>query len=110
VTEGDFGTRIAVVSTSSGAIAAWADTRNGTSDTGKQDIYAASVALSDNHSIALAYKVLAAFGILLGIGGVALFVLSRRSRPGASPAGPTAAPSTDTPPPPPPLVPSPGQV
>jgi hypothetical protein len=110
VTEGDFGTRIAVVSTSSGAIAAWADTRNGTSDTGKQDIYAASVALSDNHSIALAYKALAAFGILLGIGGVALFVLSRRSRQNSSPAAPTAAPSTDTPPPPPPLVPSPGQV
>jgi hypothetical protein len=108
--EADFGSRISVRSLPRGAVAVWTDTRNGTPDTGKQDIYGASVALSDNHSVALAYKALAVFGILLSLAGVALFVLSRRARRSKPPATPTAGVSTDTPPPPPPLVPAPGQV
>jgi hypothetical protein len=109
-TEADFGTRIAVASLSRGAVAAWADTRNGTLDNGKQDIYAAAYPLADNHSVSVAYKALGALGVLLGLAGVALFVVSRRGRPDKTSADPTAAPSIDTPPPPPPLVPSPGQV
>ena len=108
--EADFGTHIAVRSLSRGAIAAWTDTRNGTLDSGKQDIFAASVPLADNHSVALAYRVLAAFGILLGLAGLALFILSRRGRRAEPPAAPTGGPRTDRPPPPPPLVPAPGQV
>lgn len=94
--EADFGARISVRSLPRGAVAVWTDTRNGTPDTGKQDIYGASVALSDNHSVALAYKVLAVFGILLSVAGVALFILSRRARR----AKPHEAP---------PLVPAPGE-
>ncbi len=106
--EADFGTRIAVASLPGGAVAAWTDTRSGTIDSGKQDIYSSSVALSDKASLSLAFKLLAAFGILLSIAGIALFVLSRRSRKAAPPA--PAEARTDVPPPPPPLVPSPGQV
>ena len=39
----DFGSRIALVSTESTAIAAWTDTRLGSEDTGRQDIAAAAV-------------------------------------------------------------------
>jgi hypothetical protein len=107
--EADFGTRIAVASLTRGAIAAWADTRNGTLDNGKQDIYAGSVALADNSSGNVAYKVLGALGVLLGLAGVALFIVSRRSRGDKTPTAPPSV-STGTPPPPPPLVPAPGQV
>ena len=78
--EADFGTRIAVVSLPGATVAAWTDTRNGTPDTDKQDIFSASVALSDGTSVGLAFRLLAALGILLSIAGVTLFVLSRRGR------------------------------
>lgn len=107
--EADFGTRIAVASLPGGAVAAWTDTRNGNVDGGKQDIFSASVPLSDTSSVGLAFRVLAGLGILLGIAGVALFVLSRRSRRKSPPEAPAEV-RTDLPPPPPPLVPSPGQV
>lgn len=51
--DADFGTRISVASLSGGAVAAWTDTRNGTPDTGKQDVFTASVALADNQSLDL---------------------------------------------------------
>lgn len=109
--EADFGSRIAVQSLPRGAVAVWTDTRNGTVDTGKQDIFATSVPLADNSSLSLAFKALAVLGLLLGVAGVALFLSSRRARKAAAPpAEPGAADTTDTPPPPPPLVPSPGQV
>ncbi len=107
--EADFGTHLAIASLPGGAIAAWTDTRNGTLDSGKQDIFSASVPLADKNSVSLAFKALAGFGILLSVAGIALFVMSRRGRKQA-PAAPGAAPRTDLPPPPPPLVPSPGQV
>ena len=109
--EADFGTKISVTSLAGGAVAAWTDTRNGTVEGGKQDIFAAQVALDDNSSFGLANTLLVVFGVLLGVAGIALFVLSRRGRKQSSP--PTATPAdlpTDRPPPPPPLVPSPGQV
>ena len=112
--EADFGTRISVRSLSGGAVAVWTDTRNGTPDSGKQDIFSASVPLSDNTSLGLAFRILAVLGVLLGVAGVALFFVSRRrARGDRPPAAPTVAgpgPGTDRPPPPPPLVPSPGQV
>jgi hypothetical protein len=83
--EADFGTRISVASLSGGAIAAWTDTRNGTLDGGKQDIFTAQVPLEDNSSLGLAYRLLAGLGALLGIAGVTLFVLSRRARRNAPP-------------------------
>jgi len=108
--EKDFGTRIAVASLPGATVAVWTDTRSGTPDNDKQDIFSASVRLSDKASVSLAFKLLAGFGILLSIAGIALFVLSRRGRKPATPAGPAVEVGTDLPPPPPPLVPSPGQV
>jgi hypothetical protein len=78
--EADFGARISVASLSGGAVAAWTDTRNGTPDTGKQDVFTAAVALSDNESLDPAFRLLAAGGAVLGVAGVTLFVLSRRAR------------------------------
>ena len=86
VPEADFGSRLAIASLPGGAIAAWTDSRNGTADSGKQDIFMASVPLDDNSSLDLAFRILAAGGILLGVAGVTLFVLSRRARRRAAPA------------------------
>jgi hypothetical protein len=76
--EADFGTRTSVASLAGGAIAAWTDTRNGTLDGGKQDIFTAQMVLEDNSSLALTNVLLAGAGILLGVAGVTLFLLSRR--------------------------------
>ena len=67
-----------MASLAGGAIAAWTDTRNGTLDGGKQDIFTAQMALEDNASLALTNLLLAGTGILLGVAGVTLFLLSRR--------------------------------
>lgn len=76
--EADFGTRTSVASLAGGAIAAWTDTRNGTLEGGKQDIFTAQMALEDNSSLALTNVALAGAGLLLGVAGVTLFVLARR--------------------------------
>jgi hypothetical protein len=107
--EADFGTRVGVASLPGGVVAAWTDTRNGTPDTDKQDIFSKSVVLADNASVSLAFRLLAGLGVLLGLAGITLFFLSRRSRKQAPPSAPAEV-RTDVPPPPPPLVPSPGQV
>ena len=86
VQEADFGSRLAVASLAGGAIAAWTDSRNGTADTGKQDIFMASVPLDDNSSLGMGFRILAAGGLLLGVAGVTLFVLSSRSRRRTPPA------------------------
>jgi hypothetical protein len=78
--EADFGTRTAVASLAGGVIAAWTDTRNGSVEGGKQDIFSAQVALDDNSSLPVTNILLAGAGILLGGAGVTLFVLSRRGR------------------------------
>jgi len=88
--EADFGSRTSVASLAGGAIAAWTDTRNGTLDGGKQDIFTGQIALEDNSSLALANVALAGAGILLGVAGVTLFLLSRRRAKGA-PAAEEAA-------------------
>jgi hypothetical protein len=108
--EADFGTHIAVASLAGGAVAAWTDTRSSTVEGGKQDIFSAQVALDDNTSLSLAYKLLAGLGLLLAVAGITLFVLSRRAKKQAQPPAAPADVPTDRPPPPPPLVPSPGQV
>lgn len=84
--EADFGSRIAVASLSGGAVAAWTDTRNGTLETGKQDIFSSSVPVPDKAPVGLAFRVLAGFGILLGVAGATLFVLSRRAGRKTAPA------------------------
>lgn len=78
--EADFGSRTTVASLAGGAIAAWTDTRNGSLEGGKQDIFSAQVALDDNSSLPVTNILLAGAGILLGGAGVTLFVLSRRGR------------------------------
>lgn len=85
-TEADFGTRTAVASLAGGVIAAWTDTRNGSLDGGKQDIFSAQVALDDNSSLPVTNILLAGAGLLLGGAGVTLFVLSRRGRKAVSAA------------------------
>jgi hypothetical protein len=97
--EADFGSRIAVASLPGGAIAAWTDTRNGTPDSGKQDVFSGSVPLADNSSVGLGFRLLAGAGVLLGVAGITLIVLSWRARRRSPPADPPAI-STDAPPPP----------
>ncbi len=78
--EADFGSRTAVASLAGGVIAAWTDTRNGSVDGGKQDIFSAQVPLDDNSSLPVTNILLAGAGILLGGAGVTLFLLSRRGQ------------------------------
>jgi hypothetical protein len=107
--EADFGTRLALLSGKSQAIAVWTDTRSGTVDTGRQDIYSGVVAFPGANGITAAQLAIAGLGVLLGMVGVALFVSSRRkSTPGQAPPLPPSR--LETPPPLPPLVPTPGQV
>ncbi len=105
--EADFGTHIAVASLSGGAVAVWTDTRNGTLDNAKQDVYANSVALADNRPVSLPFRLLAGVGVLLGLAGIALFLLSRRGHRRTPPTGEEPAAATPTDVPPPPLVPPP---
>ena len=98
VEEADFGTRLSVASLAGGAVAAWTDSRNGTAGSGKQDIFTASVPLDDNASLGLGLRLLAGAGILLGVAGVTLFVLSRRARrrpPSPAPAADEGATATE---------------
>ncbi len=109
-TQADFGTRIALHSTNRQAVAVWTDTRSGTADTGRQDIYSGIVAIPQSSAITLAQAVIAIGGVLLGLAGVALFLGSRRHRDDDRKVPPRPPARLDTPPPLPPLVPSPGQV
>jgi hypothetical protein len=108
-TEADFGTRIAVVSADRQAIAVWTDSRSGTVDTGRQDIYSGVVGFPVSKGLTTTQALIGILGIILGIIGVGLFLSSRRHR--TRPATPSSPPPQfDTPPPLPPLVPTPGQV
>ena len=75
----DLGSRLALLSGESGALAAWSDTRNGTAVTNKQDIFKAEVAfparLSEPVERGLLYG-----GITLGILGLALLASASRRR------------------------------
>lgn len=107
--EADFGTRIALLSSNSHAVAVWTDTRAGTPDNGKQDIYSGVVGIPGAKGLSGAQLGIAVGGVLLGLAGIGLFVSARRKRaPGDAPPPPPSR--IDTPPPLPPLVPTPGQV
>ena len=107
--EADFGTRIAVLASNRQAVAVWSDTRSGTIDTGRQDIYAAVVVFPGAKGLSKAQAAIAIVGILLGVVGIGLFVSSRRTGGPRAPVAPPR-PQFETPPPLPPLVPTPGQV
>jgi hypothetical protein len=107
--EADFGTRIAVLATNKQDIAVWTDTRSGTLDNGRQDIYSGVVAFPGPSGLTTVQTAIAVAGVLLGIIGIALFVISRRREPRRRPTAPPPAP-LESPPPLPPLVPTPGQV
>lgn len=47
----DFGSRLAVISDDHGAVAAWTDSRLGTLDTGRQDIAAAAITVSEKADV-----------------------------------------------------------
>ena len=78
--EADFGSRLAVRSLSGVTVAAWADSRNGTPDTGKQDVYVASVALGGGSGVSVASWALGAGGVVLAAAGVGLLAATRRAR------------------------------
>lgn len=75
----DFGSRLGLVSTRDGAVAAWTDTRVGTEDTGRQDIAAAAAEIAPaKPSVA---RVRAVLGLLvLSIVGLVGWLISRRRR------------------------------
>ena len=78
--EADFGSRLAVRALSGVTVAAWADSRNGSPDTGKQDVYLASVALGGGSGVSTASWALAVGGVVLAVAGAGLLVASRRAR------------------------------
>jgi hypothetical protein len=106
--QADFGTRIAVLSGKTHTVAIWTDTRAGTDDTGRQDIYSGLVGFPAARSLTKAQVAIVILGLALGVIGIALFVGSRRRPPRRAPPPPPS--HLESPPPLPPLVPSPGQV
>lgn len=78
--EADFGTRVAVRALSAVTVAAWTDSRNGTPDTGKQDVFLTSVALGGSEGMDAAQLAMAVGGAVLGLIGVGLLLASRRAR------------------------------
>ncbi|MDP8937789.1 MAG: glycoside hydrolase [Actinomycetota bacterium] len=77
--EADFGTRLAVRALSGVTVAAWTDSRNGTPDTGKQDVFLASVALGGDDGVDAAQLATAVGGAVLGVVGAGLLLASRRA-------------------------------
>ncbi|MBV8527438.1 MAG: exo-alpha-sialidase [Candidatus Dormibacteraeota bacterium] len=73
-----FGEWLGLVSTDSGAQIAWTDTRRGTVDSAKQDIYFASVQLVSGTPVWV--PIAAAVGGVLVLAGLTLVVLGIRSR------------------------------
>ncbi|HWG72779.1 MAG TPA: sialidase family protein [Acidimicrobiales bacterium] len=107
----DFGSRLALVSTDGAALAAWTDTRNGSSGTGKQDVYFAEIrVIPPAGSGGLVVLLAVGGGVVAVIGALVLVARRRHSRRPGRRRGPPRSDSFDMPPPPPPLVPSPGQV
>jgi hypothetical protein len=107
--QADFGTRIALTSGNGQAVAVWTDTRSGTVDTGRQDIYSGVVQFPAASGLTATQIAIAVAGVVLGIIGIILFISSRRK--GQPRSAPPLPPSRlETPPPLPPLVPTPGQV
>ena len=73
----DLGSRLSLESDSSGALAAWTDTRLGTTDTGRQDIGLGTVSIGAAPVSAWQWIVLAAL-LLAGEGLAVLWVLDQR--------------------------------
>jgi hypothetical protein len=107
--QADFGTRIALLSANHEAVAVWTDTRSGTVDTGRQDIYSGVVDFPAGKGLTTTQAAIGIVGIILGIIGIALFVSSRRKGTKIRDVAPPPS-LLETPPPLPPLVPTPGQV
>ena len=107
--EADFGTHISLLALKGQDVAVWTDTRSGTIDTGRQDLFSGVVAFPAANGLSTAQVAIGILGVILGMIGVALFVSSRRNKP-TQPAAPTPPGRIETPPPLPPLVPTPGQV
>ncbi len=55
----DFGTRLGLTSNDNGAYAAWTDTRLGNPDTGRQDVFGATVSLGSGGRLSVLLPVLA---------------------------------------------------
>ncbi len=85
----DLGSRIAVLSRRAGALGVWTDTRAGSEASGKQDIAAAVVTMTDRERPVAARGALrwgGALAILLGAGLLAAIVLAGRRGRSAPPA------------------------
>lgn len=105
----DFGSRIGLISLPAQAVAAWTDTRLGTVDSGRQDVFLAVVPVPVSSGPSGLGAVFAVGGALAGLVGIGLLVGTRRRRGDPKPSPRPGAPF-ETPPPLPPLVPTPGQV
>ncbi|MFN2606396.1 MAG: sialidase family protein, partial [Acidimicrobiales bacterium] len=86
--DADFGSGIVLRPDGRNVLAAWTDTRNGTLDTARQDVFFAVVARAGaGHGLLIAVS---ALGGALGVAGIALFLLAR-SRSRATPTEPPPA-------------------
>ena len=79
----DFGTRLGLTSNDDGTYAAWTDTRLGNQDTGRQDVFGATISVSSGGRLSVLFPVLA---VLVLVGAAAFWLLRRRAR--ATPAAP----------------------
>lgn len=79
----DFGTRLGLTSNDDGTYAAWTDTRLGNQDTGRQDVFGATISVSSGGRLSVLLPVLA---VLVLVGALAFWLLRRRAR--ATPATP----------------------
>lgn len=93
----DFGSRLGLVSTKDGVIAAWTDSRLGTEDTGRQDIAAAAAEISPAPPSAARLRVVVGL-LALSTLGLLGWVLSGRARPGGPKEQPADRPKVLPPP------------
>ena len=76
--EADFGTVISLHSTNNAALGAWTDTRMGTPDTARQDIFFGAIGVVSGTAHKTALGAFAVIGLLAGVAGVAMVLLVRR--------------------------------
>lgn len=82
----ELGSRLGLASTADRALAVWADTRAGTRASGKQDLMQATAAFSGGSLwpplVLTAIRLAGAAMVLVGVGVLAIWLISRRPRPG----------------------------
>ncbi len=82
----DFGTRLGLVSTEREALASWTDTRLGDVNTGRQDVFAATVTLGSGGPLSRTAPVLILLSGLVAVVAV-LTLIRKQARPRTQPTG-----------------------